>query len=60
MVATWQLAGVLPVGQLDHIDLLNSQSAEELISTTLKIVTSLDETLQEMMSQQSADDGPVP
>lgn len=60
MVATWQLAGVLPVGQLDHIDLLNSQSAEELNSTTLKIVTSLDETLQEMMSQQSADDGPVP
>jgi uncharacterized protein len=60
VVATWQLAGVLPVGQLDHIDLLSSQSAEELISTTLKIVTSLDETLQEMMSQQSADDGPVP
>lgn len=59
MDACWQLAGVLPVGQLDHLDLLNSQSAEELISRTLKIVTTLDETLQEMMSQQGAEEDPI-
>jgi len=59
MDACWQLAGVLPVGQLDHLDLLNSQSAEELISRTLKIVTTLDETLQEMMSKQGAEEDPI-
>ena len=50
--ACWQLAGVLPVGQLDQIDLLSSQSADELISRTYEIVTTLDKTLQEMIDQQ--------
>ena len=59
MDACWQLAGVLPVGQLDQIDLLNSQSADELISRTYEIATSLDKTLQEMMSQQGAEDDPL-
>jgi hypothetical protein len=59
MDACWQLAGVLPVGQLDQIDLLNSQSADELISRTYEIVTSLDKTLQEMMSQQGDEDDPI-
>jgi len=59
MDACWQLAGVLPVGQLDHLDLLNSQSADELISRTLRIVTTLDETLLEMMSQQGAEDDTI-
>lgn len=59
MDACWQLAGVLPVGQLDQMDLLNSQSADELISRTYEIVTSLDRTLQEMMSQQGAEDDPL-
>jgi Lon protease-like protein len=59
MDACWQLAGVLPVGQLDQMDLLNSQSADELISRTYEIVTSLDKTLQEMMSQQGAEDDPI-
>ena len=53
------MAGVLPVGQLDQMDLLNSQSADELISRTYEIVTSLDKTLQEMMSQQGAEDDPL-
>jgi len=57
MDACWQLAGVLPVGQLDQIDLLNSQSADELISRTYEIVTTLDKTLQEMMSQQGGESG---
>ena len=61
MEACWQLAGVLPVGQLDQMDLLGSQSAEELIKRTYEIVTSADETLKAMMDQmgQSGDSGPV-
>jgi Lon protease-like protein len=52
MDACWQLAGVLPVGQLDQLDLLNSQSADELISRTYEIVTTLDKALQAMIDQQ--------
>jgi hypothetical protein len=48
--ACWQLAGILPVGQLDQMDLLASQSAEELISRTYEIVAAADETLRAMMS----------
>jgi Lon protease-like protein len=49
MDACWQLAGVLPVGQLDQIDLLSSQSTEELISRTLEMVNAADETLRGMI-----------
>lgn len=49
--ACWQLAGILPIGQLDQIDLLNSQSAKELISRTYEMVTSADETLRAMMEK---------
>ncbi len=49
MDACWQLAGILPVGQLDQMDLLASQSAEELISRTYEIVSAADETLRAMM-----------
>lgn len=59
MDACWQLAGVLPVGQLDQIDLLNSQSADELISRTYEVVKSVDETLKEMMRQQGEKDDPI-
>lgn len=52
MDALWQLAGVLPVGQLDQIDLLSSQSAEELIKRTYEIVQTADETLKAMMDKQ--------
>jgi len=47
--ACWQLAGILPIGQLDQLDLLASQSAEELISRTYEIVATADETLRGMM-----------
>jgi Lon protease-like protein len=50
MQACWQLAGVLPIGQLDQLDLLASQSAEELISRTYEIVTTADDTLKAMMA----------
>lgn len=49
MDACWQMAGILPVGQLDQMDLLASQSAEELISRTYEIVSAADETLRAMM-----------
>jgi Lon protease-like protein len=48
MDACWQLAGVLPVGGLDQQDLLQSQSAEELISNTYDIVVALEEALRAM------------
>ena len=50
MQACWQLAGVLPIGQLDQMDLLASQSAEELISRTYEVVTTADETLKAIMA----------
>ena len=56
MDACWQMAGVLPIGQLDHRDLLQSVSAEELISRTLEIVNSADETLRRMMQQDPGED----
>ncbi len=51
MDACWQLAGVLPVGPLEQQDLLQSQTAEALISGTYEVVTALEETLQAMIGQ---------
>lgn len=58
MQACWQLAGVLPVGQLDQMDLLASQSAEQLIGRTYELVTTADETLKAMMDQMGQEPGP--
>jgi len=55
MEACWQMAGVLPVGPLDQLDLLSSQSADELISRTYEIVKTANETLTAMINQQSKD-----
>lgn len=51
MNSCWQLAGVLPVGPLDQIDLLSSESADELISRTSEVVETLGETLKTMLGQ---------
>jgi Lon protease-like protein len=51
MDACWQLAGVLPVGGLDQQDLLQSQSADELISKTYDIVVALEEALRAMADE---------
>jgi Lon protease-like protein len=51
MDACWQLAGVLPVGPLDQMDLLNSQSADELITRTYEVVVTLEEALKNMLGQ---------
>jgi Lon protease-like protein len=56
MDACWQLAGVLPVGPLDQMDLLQSQSAEELISRTYETVTALEDALKGVIDQLGADD----
>ena len=58
MEACWQLAGVLPVGQLDQLDLLQSQSAEDLIAQTNEIVNAANQSLEQMMTgidEQSED-----
>lgn len=51
MEACWQLAGVLPVGQLDQMDLLESESADELIAKTYEIVTAAESGLKAMLDQ---------
>ncbi len=51
MDACWQLAGILPVGGLDQQDLLQSQSADELISKTYDIVVALEEALRAMADE---------
>jgi Lon protease-like protein len=58
MDACWQLAGVLPVGPLDQLDLLQSQSAEELISRTNELVNEGNKSLEQLM--KSMDQGPDP
>jgi Lon protease-like protein len=55
MDACWQLAGVLPVGPLDQVDLLNSQSADELISRTYEVVVTLEEALKNMLGKMGND-----
>lgn len=51
MDACWQLAGVLPVGGLDQQNLLQSQSADELISKTYDMVVALEEALRAMADE---------
>jgi hypothetical protein len=51
MEACWQLAGVLPVGELDQNDLLRSESADELISRTYEIVRAAESGLKAMLDQ---------
>lgn len=56
MQACWQLAGVLPVGPLDHLDLLQSLSAADLISATQDLVSTLDDALKAMLGQLKSDE----
>ena len=56
MDACWQLAGVLPVGPLDQLDLLESSSADELIQRTYEIIKTADQTLSSIMNQQGLQD----
>jgi Lon protease-like protein len=58
MDSCWQLAGILPIGELDQLDLLSSESAAELIARTNEIVTTADQTLRSIMEQQGDWDTP--
>ena len=49
----WQLAGVLPVGYLDQMDMLKSESAEELLIQTRQITLGAEQGLLELIRQQS-------
>jgi len=49
--ACWQIAGILPIGQLDQVDLLKSNSIEELLNLTLEITSRAEETLRALMSE---------
>jgi Lon protease-like protein len=53
MESCWQLAGILPVGPLDQVDLLACQSAEELIAKTYEMAVAAEKTLQAIMEQQA-------
>ena len=59
MEACWQLAGILPIGELDQMDLLSSQSTQELISRTNEIVTTANQTLRSIMDQQDEWEAPT-
>ena len=59
MQACWQLAGILPIGELDQMDLLSSESTQELISRTSEIVTTADQTLRSIMDQQGEWENPT-
>jgi Lon protease-like protein len=60
MSACWQLAGILPIGELDRYDLLASQSAEELIAQTYAIVTTADDTLHALLDGDGGNTGAPP
>jgi Lon protease-like protein len=55
MSAAWQLAGILPIGELDRFDLLSSQSAENLIAQTHAIVVTADDTLRALLATDDSD-----
>ena len=57
MSAAWQLAGILPIGELDRFDLLSSQSAEELLAQAYSIATSGIDTLRAMLAGNGEPDG---
>jgi uncharacterized protein len=58
MESCWQLAGILPVGPLDHVDLLASTSAEELIAQTYEMAVAAERTLRSIMDQQAEKEDP--
>jgi Lon protease-like protein len=55
MQACWQMAAVLPVGPLDQLDLLNSESAGVLIAKTNGVVAALEDAVEGMLGQQGND-----
>jgi len=56
MSAAWQLAGILPIGELDRFDLLSSQSAEELLAQAYSIATSGIEMVRAVLASDGEPD----
>jgi len=57
--ACWQFAGVLPVGPLDQLDLLNSDSVEELITKTNEVVSALEDAVDGMLGELGSEAGEI-
>lgn len=56
VASAWQIAGILPVGQLDQMDLLRSESVHELLTATLALTLEADQTLRNSLLNQAEDD----
>ena len=56
VAASWQIAGILPVGQLDQIDLLKAESIQDLLVATLNLAVEADKTLRESLLNDAEDD----
>jgi Lon protease-like protein len=54
--ACWQLAGILPIGQLDQIDLLKSDSPDQLLNQILEITVRSEQTLRALMAEMPDED----
>lgn len=54
--ACWQLAAILPIGELDRFDLVSSVSVDDLIAQTNEIVSAADVTLRDMLEGRTGDD----
>jgi Lon protease-like protein len=52
LAAAWQMASMLPMGQLDQMDLLQSESAEELLSQTYELAVAGEQQLQQMIQRE--------
>ena len=56
VAASWQIAGILPVGQLDQIDLLKAETIQELLTATRALTLEADKTLRASLAHQAEDD----
>ena len=52
LAAAWQMASMLPMGQLDQMDLLQSESVEELLSQTYELAVAGEQQLQQMIDRE--------
>ena len=52
LAAAWQMASMLPMGQLDQMDLLQSESVEELLSQTYELAVAGEQQLQQIIDRE--------
>jgi Lon protease-like protein len=56
VAACWQIAGILPIGQLDQFDLLGAQSVQDLLTRTLALTQEADQTLRASLGSDEEDE----